>query len=374
MSVDVRPVRGARDRSRFIDLPFRLFGHDPSWVPPLRLSVRDRISPKYPANEHQDTQLWLAHRDGRVVGRIGACVDALFNDYQRLAWCWVGFFESIDDPDVATALFQTAWQWARTRDVRTCVGPASFTTNDECGLLVEGFEHPPMVLTPQNPPYYERLWVDAGWSQAMDLWAWRFDREKIELSDRQRRILERLRTRADVRVRGMRMKEFDAEVDRFLAVYNSAWSRNWGFAPLTEAEIRHLAKALKQIIDPDLALLVERSNGEPVGVCLTLPDVNVGMRRVRSGRLLPLGWWHLLRAARHSKQARVWALGARPDVQSRAIGLLLYAEIVDRLREKGTALAEASWILATNTAMNSAIEAMGATRYKTWRLYEHPLG
>ncbi len=369
MAVAIRPVRTLLGRRTFVDFPFRLFKHDPTWVPPLRISVFDRISPKYPANDHQDTALWMAYRNGKPVGRIGACVDRMFNEFQDLSWAWVGFFECFDDPEAAAALFDTACHWAAAKGAEECVGPASFTTNDECGLLVEGFEHPPMILTPQNPPYYEDLWVGAGWEQAMDLWGWTFDKEKDALGERQQRILGRLKARADVQTRTMRMDDFDAEVERFFEVYHSAWARNWGFAPMTEAEIKHLAKNLKQILDPELTLIAE-SKGQPVGVALILPDANEAMQKVRSGRLLPLGWWTLLRGVKKTTGARIFALGVRADQQSRALGPLLYGEIVDRVkRHPRITRVEASWILSTNKPMNVPIEAAGGVRYKTWRMY-----
>jgi len=369
MAVDIRPVRTRLGRHRFVDFPFRLFKHDPTWVPPLRMSVLDRISPKYPANDHQDTALWMAYRNGKPVGRIGACVDHKFNEFQGQSWAWVGFFEAFDDPEAANALFDTACRWANAKGVEECVGPASFTTNDECGLLVDGFEHPPMILTPQNPPYYEHLWVDAGWEQAMDLWGWRHHKETDDLSDRQKRIVARLKARADVQIRSMRMDDFEAEVDRFFEVYNSAWARNWGFAPMSEAEIRHQAKNLKQILDPELTLIAEK-DGKAVGVALILPDANEAMIKVRSGRMLPLGFLTLLRGLKQTTGARVWALGVRSDLQSRALGPLIYSEGAERLRNHPRIQrVEASWILASNTPMNSAIKAMGGERYKTWRMY-----
>jgi hypothetical protein len=369
MAVDIKPVCTRVGRHRFVDFPFRLFKHDPTWVPHLRMSVLDRISPKYPANDHQDTALWMAYRNGKAVGRIGACVDHKFNEFQDESWAWIGFFECFDDPDVAAALFDTACRWASAKGVRECVGPASFTTNDECGLLVEGFEHPPMVLTPQNPRYYEHLWVDAGWEPAMDLWGWRMHKDRDGLSERQLRVLDRLKARADVKIRTLNMDDFDAEVDRFFEVYHSAWARNWGFAPMSEAEIKHLAKNLKQIVDPELTLIAEK-DGKPVGVALILPDANEAMAKVRSGRLLPLGFLTLLRGVKKTTGARVFALGVRSDLQSRALGPLIYADGADRLRRHPRIdRVEASWILATNTPMNSAIEAMGGERYKTWRMY-----
>ncbi|HEY2427839.1 MAG TPA: hypothetical protein VGI06_02835 [Acidimicrobiales bacterium] len=374
-SVEVRPVKGLAGRRRFVDLPFRLYRDDPSWVPPLRLSVYDRISPRHPANATQETQLWMAWRGREPVGRIGACIDSTFDRLHGERWGWVGFFESIDDQEVADALFAAATAWAGSKGAETCTGPASFTLNDECGLLVENFDDPPLLLTTENPRYYERLWTAAGWEQAMDLWAWKFVRDGTELSDRQHRILERLQKRANVTVRPGRMKDFDAEVARIFEVYNAAWIQNWGFAPLSEAEVKHLAKQIKPIVDPNLVLIAETPDGEPVGVSICLPDANEPMKRIRSGRLLPFGWYHLLREMKRPKQARVWALGIKPDYQLRALGPLLYTQIMENLRAIPTIVAaEASWILATNDRMNSAIEVMGATHYKTWRLYQRPAG
>ena len=374
MAVEVQAVNGRTGRRRFVDLPFRIFGHDPAWIPPLRLSVGDRLSPRHPANAHQQTRLWMAYRRGQPVARIGACVDRFFNEYQGVSWGWLGFFEAFDDTEAVTALFHTATRWAKSMGATTVVGPASFTTNDELGLLVEGFEHPPLFLTTQNPRYYERLWVEYGWEQAMDLWAWRFDRGSVGLSDRQRRTLARLRERAKVHVRSMRMEDFDAEVGRLFEVYNAAWSKNWGFAPMPEAEVRHLAGQMKRLIDPELALAIEKPDGEPVAVAIALLDVNEVMTRVRSGRLLPIGWYRLLRDLPKVSQARIFALGVKPDQQSLALGPLLYSELIDRLMARPNVLtAEASWILATNHRMNSGIEALGAKRYKTWRLYQRTI-
>jgi len=371
--LEVRRVKGPLGRVRFVDLPFRIHGRDPAWVPPLRLSVYDRLSPRHPAACHQKTALWLALRHGHPVGRIAACRDSLFDSYQGVRWGWVGFFDCFDDPGAARALFEVAQSWCAAEGADTCVGPANFTTNDELGLQVEGFEDPPALLTLQNPPYYERLWVQNGWEPAMDLWAWRFLKQSTSLSERQQRALDRIAKRAGVRPRGISMEDFDAEVGRFFEVYNAAWSRNWGFAPMPEAEVRHLAKQLKQVINPNWAFGLETLDGEAVAVCLALPDLNLLMRRVRSGRLMPLGWVRLLAGRRKLSRARVWALGVRPDYQHLALGPLLYREIVERLAaDPYIQSAEASWTLATNHRINSQLAAMGATRSKVWRIYQRP--
>jgi hypothetical protein len=333
------------------------------------------LSKRHPAAEHQEWALWTAHRHGRPVARIGACVDRLFDEYQAKSWVWVGFFEGFDDAEAASALFETAWNWGRERGATVAVGPASFTTNDECGLLVDGFDSAPSVLTTHNPPYYERLWTEGGWEPAMDLWGWRGDLGTgAGLSERQRRSLDRLLRRDDFHVRELRMDDFDADVMRFFDVYRSAWARNWGFAPMTEAEVRHLAKDLKQLVDPSLVLFAERASGAAVGAALALPDVNEALRHIRSGRLLPWGWVRLLVGVRRARGVRVLALGVNPEVRTRALGPFLYDELAQRIKARPhVTWVEGSWVLASNAAMNRACEALGGRHTKTWRMYERRL-
>jgi ribosomal protein S18 acetylase RimI-like enzyme len=372
-ALEVRPVRSLLGRRVFVDVPFRIHGGDPGWVPPLRMSVYDRISPRHPAMAHQDVALWVAYRHGRPVGRVAACVDRSFNAYQKVRWGWVGFYDTFDDPAVSDALFDTACGWSAGRGMDTCVGPANFTTNDELGLLVEGFDRLPALLTLQNPPYYVGLWERAGWEPTMDLWAWHFEKATTALSERQRRTLDRIQQRAKVRVIQLDKSDFDNEVSRFFEVYNAAWQHNWGFAPMPEAEVRHLAKQLKQIIVPRWAFGLEAPDGTLVAVCLALPDMNIPMRKVRSGRLLPFGWVPLLSQRRRLTHCRIWALGVRPDYQHLALGPILYREVIDRLGgDRYITSGEGGWTLATNHRINDQLQAMGAERSKVWRLYERP--
>jgi GNAT superfamily N-acetyltransferase len=369
---EIRPADKLLAKRVFVDVPFRLHGADPNWAPPLRLSVYDRLSRRHPAGQHQRWALWTAHQDGKVVGRIAACIDSLFNERQGEAWAWVGFFDSVNDPEVSGSLFDVALDWSRRQGAEEAVGPANFTTNDELGLLVEGFDTPATLLTLQNPPYYEALWLASGWEQVMDLYGYAFKRLQTGLSDRQRKTLERLRERSKVYVRGMDMKDYDAEVGRFFEIYNVIWQQNWGFVPMPEAEVRHLAKQLKQVLNPRWAFALERE-GVPVAVCLTLPDANQLMLKVRSGRLFPTGWVPLLFGSKKLKNVRVLALGVRQDVQNLGLGAMLYGEIVNRLWEDGVEFAEGSWTLATNTRINKQLEDMGGERYKVWRLYKKSL-
>lgn len=372
MSTEVRRVNNLAAKSVFIDVPFRLHGRDPNWVPPLRLGVYDRLSRRHPAAAHQQWALWTAFRRGRAVGRIAACVDSLFNERQGQTWAWVGFFESVDDTEVAQSLFEVALDWSRRRGAAQAVGPANFTTNDEIGLLVEGFSEPAVLMTLENPPYYQRLWEGAGWAQVMDLYGFRFHRDSTGLSERQRRALDRIRQRSNVTVRQVRMDDFEADVGVFFQLYNAIWKQNWGFVPMPEPEIRHLAKQLKNLLVPRWAFGLERG-GEPVAVCLALPDANRLMVKARSGRLLPFNWLPLLTKVKRLKHVRVYALGVRADVQNAGLGPLLYSEVVQRLYDDGVVTAEASWTLATNQRINKQLEDMGGQRYKTWRLYQKEL-
>jgi GNAT superfamily N-acetyltransferase len=370
---EIRPADKLLAKRVFVQLPFLLHGDDPNWVPPLRVAAYDRLSRRHPAAAHQRWALWTAFRDGRPVGRIGACRDALFDERHGDAWAWLGFFDCVDDPEVANSLFDVALDWSARRGARRAVGPANFTTNDELGLLVDGFDSPAVLMTLQNPPYYEQLWTGAGWQQVMDLYGYQFRRDTTSLSERQRRALDRLRQRSRVTVREMRTDDFHNEVGRFFELYNQCWQDNWGFVPMPEAEIRHLAKQLKPVINPRWAFALER-DGEPVAVCLAVPDINQVLLRVRSGRLFPTGWASLLVRPKRLKQVRVVVLGVRPDIQNTGLGPLLYAEIVQRLYEDGIETAEASWTLATNHRINRQLEDMGASRYKTWRLFQMELG
>lgn len=373
-ALSVRPVRGWNARRIFVDIPFRIHGGDPGWVPPLRLGIYDRISPRHPANEHQRTQLWIAYRRGRPVGRIGACIDDSYNRFHDVRWGWVGFFDSFDDPAVAGELFEEAKAWLRRQGIERCIGPANFTTNDEIGLQVDGFDELPVLLTLQNPRYYEQLWTGAGWDPFEDLWAWRFEKPSTGLSDRQRKVLARLQERSGLRLRNIDMDHFTADVQRFFELYNSAWSQNLAFAPMSEGEILHLAKQMKPIIRPEWALGLEDGAGTLIGVCLALPDINRLLVKARSGRLLPITWARLLLGKGRLDHARVLALGIRPDQQHLAAGPLLYQAILDALAaDPYIATAEAGWTLASNYRINDQIAAMGAQRSKVWRLYQQAL-
>jgi GNAT superfamily N-acetyltransferase len=371
-TVSVRTVKGRRDLNAFIRLPFRLHRGTP-WVPPLvseRRHFLDRN--ENPFFEHAEAEYFLAERDGEVVGRITAHIDERWTQYQGGNDGMFGFFESENDPGTARALLDAARAWLRERGRERMLGPLDFTTNDECGLLIEGYDLDPLILEPWHPPYYRVLLEGLGMSKAMDLLMWRLALGRLKQGDRFHDFIheaaEKSRTEYGVEIRSMRKSDLEAEVSRFMDVYNQAWGSNWGFVPITEAEVRFQAKNLRPVLDENWAMMAER-DGEVVGAALTLPDINQVLARM-SGRILPFGWWHFLTGRRKIDRVRVFALGVKPEYQHWGVAAALYVRHVEtaaRVRQKW---AETGWILEVNEPMNRAMEGMGGSICKRYRLYE----
>jgi hypothetical protein len=377
VTVEVRPVRSGRDLGRFVKLPWRLYRDEPRWVPPLIAERRRFLDrERNPFFEHAEAEYFLAWREsgsgGEPVGRISAHVDRRLNEFQSNEWGLFGFFECEEDPDTAGALLETAEAWLAQRGRDRMVGPMDFTTNHECGLLVEGHEHRPQILEPWQHPYYAGLLEGFGLAKAMDLLKWH-----LQISDRDRvlpaifELAEGLGDEHGIRVRHFRKSDLPAEIRRFMEVYNSAWERNWGFVPLTDAELERYAKDLRPLLDENWAMLAER-DGETVGAALTLPDYNQVLSRL-NGRLLPLGWARALRARRRIDAVRVLALGVKPAYQHTGVAAAFYVEHFNVAERTPQKWGEMGWVLETNTAMNRAMKAMGGHVVKRYRLYEKAL-
>ena len=372
-ALDVRPVASKRELNTFIKLPWRLYRNEPNWVPPL-LFDRKRFFDRgrNPFFKHAEVEFFLAWRGETPVGRITAHIDRHFNEFQHHDWGMFGFFECENDVEAANALLSTAEEWLRARGRDRMVGPMDFTTNDECGVLVDGYELLPTVLTNWQHPYYPRLIEGAGLTKAMDLYMW-----TLEVSERSAVHPAIWRAAADVErkygitVRPMRKKDMEAEIGRFLEVYNAAWERNWGFVPLTEEEVRHYAKDLKPVLDENWAFIAEK-DGEPVAAGLTLPDYNQVLIHM-NGRLLPFGWAKFLWYKRKIDRVRVFALGVKPEYQHTGIGAKLYELHYDAAERTNQKKGETGWILETNKSMNRAMERMGGRIVRTYRVYERLL-
>jgi GNAT superfamily N-acetyltransferase len=376
MALEVRPVATTRrDLTAFIKLPWRLYRDEPNWVPPLLMDVKKRLDrTKNPFFKHAEAQYFLAWRDGRPVGRISAHIDQNFNEFQDNEWGLFGWFECEDDPEAARVLLDAAEGWLRERGRDRMVGPMDFTTNDECGL-VEGHEHPPIILCPWHHLYYQRLFeAELGMSKAMDLYMWKLyvqDREKVHPAIWE--TADKLESEHGIVCRNFRKKDLQAEVGRFVELYNSAWERNWGFVPLTEEEVRHYAKDLKPVLDENWAMFAERKDtGEVVGGALTLLDYNQVLAKL-NGRLLPFGWIRALRERKKIDAIRVIILGVTPEYRHTGVAARLYQmhfDAAERTPQKG---GEMGWTLEVNEPMNRALEGMGAEIKRRYRIYERML-
>jgi len=374
--ITVIPVRERREQARFIDLPWSIYADDPAWVPPLRADVRKLMDPGHPFHQHAESEFFLAlDAQGQTVGRIAATVNQVYNEFHETRTGFIGLFESVDDPAVAAVLLETAADWLRERGMTEAMGPFNLSTNDEIyspGILLDSFDRPPVLLMAHNPPYYQRLFEAAGWEKRKDLLAYWIEKENTP-ADRLVRGMERLASRIEgLVIRQLRLKELDSEVELIKEVYNSAWERNWGFAPLTEAEVEHLAADLKPIIDERFALIAE-VDGEPVGFAVALPDYNQALRHV-NGRLFPFGIFKLLWYRRKISRLRVFILGLKPGYQRKGIDALFYLKIFQNGIAAGIHQAEAGWILEDNWGMRRGLERLGGYVYKTYRVYGTELG
>ncbi len=375
MSVVVKPVRTRAERKAFIDLPYRLHSNSRQWVPPLRIERWMFLSTRQNAFfKHGSAELFLAWRDGRVVGRISAQIDRAFNEFHGNAWGMFGFLEFEDDPDALAALLDAAAGWLRERRRDRMLGPADFTLNDESGVLIEGFEREPMIKQPWQPPHYAARLEEAGMAKAMDLLMW-----ELEIADREKmrpilfELAAQLGPRHGITLRRMSFRRLREEMDRFAEVYNAAWRENWGFVPYSKEDLDWYAGEMRLVFDRRWFMVAER-DGETIAVAITVPDINQVLRRM-NGRVLPFGWVHYLRRRQIVDRVRVGFLGVKPEYQHTGVAAALYVEhFEESARSARIKWGEMGWILESNKAMNRGMQAMNGRVVKKYRLYERALG
>ncbi len=373
-TVEIVEVESSALLSEFIDLPNRLYKGDPYYVTPLkseRLEFFDRQ--KNPFYKTAKTRLFLARRNGKYEGRIASCINFTHNEYHEEQTGFFGFFDCVDDFEIASALLKTAMIELKRQGMERMRGPCSFSTNHECGFLIDGFDSPPVIMMTYNKPYLPRLAEKFGLKKGMDLFAYKLTREN-PIPERVLRIVDKLRQRSGVTIRNLRMKDFAEEVKRIRKIYNEAWEHNWGFVPMNEDEFNYMAKGLRQIVDPDLLFIAEHED-RPVAFLMAVPDVNQALIHLK-GKLMPTGLFKLLwhtKVRNKIDGIRVMTLGVIPEFRKRGLDSILYVDIYRRGVERGYNWAELSWILETNELMRSAIEQMGADLYKRYRIVEMPL-
>lgn len=378
MTIEIRTIEPGASPALFLAAAERVFAGDPAWIAPLRFEMEQRLHPKKnPLFAHAEAALFVALEDGQPVGRMSASID---HEWQRT---WndktghFGFFDTVDDPAVASALFLEAEAWLRARGVERVVGPMSLSANEEIGLLVEGFEHPPALMMGHSRAWQGTLAEACGYAKEKDLLAWRFDRE-TPLTKRALKAWEDVEALPEITLRSIDTRRLAEELGVIVDIYNEAWAGKWGFVPITEAEVAKMAADMKLVLDPDVAF-VAVLDGEPVGMCVMIPNLNEVIADL-NGRLLPFGWAKLLWRAkvRRPRSTRLILLGIREHIRKNVkryggLSAAMYVEVARRGKAKGYEWSELSWTREDDAPINVGIKAIGGRVYKRYRVYAKTL-
>lgn len=366
--IKIKKVETQKDLMTFIKLPWKIYKNDPNWVPPLLMDRKHILDKKgNPFFQHAKADYFLAEKNGELVGRIAAIKNDLHNEVHKDKRGFFGFFECINDQEVANSLLDTAKKWLKDEGLNEMMGPASPSSNDEWGSLVDGFDDSPRILMPYNPAYYNTLFENYGLKKAKDLVAYKLEHDKVLSTGKIKRVAEIAAKRAGLKISSLNMKDFKGELDKVKLVYNQAWAPNWGFVPLTDAEIDAMAKDLKMLAEPYIVLFGE-IEGKVVGFSLVLLDYNQIFKSM-NGKLLPFNFLKLYTQKKKMTWCRIITLGLIPEYQKKGLDAVFYYEIVTRAHDIGIDLGEASWILEDNEMMNRGAEAMSGELYKRYRVW-----
>jgi GNAT superfamily N-acetyltransferase len=373
--IEIRPVRSARERAAFIRMAWQFYREDPHWVPPLISDQAAFLNPaRGPFFDHGAAELFMAFRDGSPAGRISAQVNRRADELLGDRKGYVGFFECENRQETADALFRAADLWLASQGRRTVEGPMSFSVYDELGILVEGFDTDPYVLTSHNPPYYQGLFESGGWEKAVDWHGFRGTAEvfRRELDPRYEALARRVLKRAGLTLRPADMRHhLDREAGIVKRIFDSAWSRNWGHVPLTDREFDRLKEGVKQFVAPELTCFVELE-GKPVGFALSVYDANQAVKKV-NGRLFPLGFLTLLASMKRTKRFRLVLMGVLEEYRGQGLEIAMYTHVIQEGLRRGFQEVETSLIVETNTPMISSVQRLPMERYRTWRVYRKDL-
>jgi hypothetical protein len=367
--ITVKIVSNKSELNQFIKFPWKIYKDDKHWVPPLLMEQKTLLNKqKNPFFKAAQAEYFLAYKNGEVVGRISPIKNDLHLKYHNDSSGQFGFFECINDQEVANALFDAAKNWMKERGMKFMKGPANPSSNDIYGMLMEGFDDSPRLLMPYNPEYYIKLCENYGMKKGKDMFAWKIVNEKLMASEKLKRGQELVRKRYNLKISQLDMKNFQKDLEKFKYVYNKAWAPNWGFVPMTEEQIDAMAKDMKPLAEPSLVLFGE-IEGKLVGAALVMLDYNFIFRQM-NGRLLPFNFIKLFTQKKKIKWARILTLGIIPEFQKRGLDTVFYWEIVNRAANIGIRLGEASWVLEDNDMMNRGLELMNGERYKRYRIWE----
>ncbi|MEL6866825.1 MAG: hypothetical protein AAFP19_20545 [Bacteroidota bacterium] len=356
---------------QFIDFPHDLYVDDVNYVPELYLAQKEHLNTKKnPFFLHSKVQLYLAMREGKIVGRIAAIRNNNHIQFTNEQVGYFGYFDTINDYEVAKILLDKAMEWVRAEGLEGILGPANFSTNDTAGVLIDGFDRPPTVMMPYNKPYYPEFLERYGLQKQMDLYAYLVTGDKVNMKsvNLAGRLEERINKKG-ITIRSVNMKHFKEEANLLRDIYNKAWDKNWGFVPATKEEFQALAEGLKLIVDPDFVLIAEHE-GKGIGMAVAIPDINQVVRNIPRGRLLPFGIFKLLFGKKNIRKIRIIILGVVEEYRRMGIEGIFYARIIKRGLEKNYTSAEASWILEDNEMMNKGLVNINAEIDKTYRMYQ----
>jgi GNAT superfamily N-acetyltransferase len=370
MALLIKPVETSREKSQFLELPWEIQGKDPNWIPPLRKNQKELAGFKrHPFYERAQSQAFLAIANGRPVGRVLALVNPVHNEYHKENLGFFGFFECLDDVEAAQGLLAEARKWLMAQGMTAIRGPVNPSLNYECGLLIDGFDTPPMFMMTHNPPYYARLVEAAGFAKVEDMYAFTGHISMLEQLDKKLAfIVEECQRRFDIKLRRLDRRKFEREVRMFLDIYNQSLQGTWGFTPLSEGEIEHMSDSLKHLIVPEMTTVAE-IDGRPVGAQFGLLDYNPRIKAI-DGRLFPFGFIRLLWNKRAIKRVRLISTNVIPEYQKWGLGLVIAARLVPEARAWGIEEAEFSWVLESNKLSYGTLKRGGAKITKTYRLYD----
>ena len=366
---EVVEVKTKKDLKAFIELPYSIYGKTfRNWVPPLDIEIKERLNKKkYPFFEYSDSAFFIYKERDTVLGRITASVNHRFNEYFNEKTGFFGFFESVHRQYVADSLFARAADWLKANGMNRMMGPFNLSTNEEGGLLIKGFDRPPMIMMTYNPEYYVDLYEGFGLKKIKELWAWYVDKYRLNLSQKMLKLVSQIEKRSGIVFRTLNMKKLDDDVLKIKDIYNEAWRKNWGFVPYTDAEIEQLAKSLRMIVDPSLVIIAE-VNDEPAGFIIGLRDINELIIDF-NGRLFSFGILRLFFGMKKIKHMRVVTLGVKEKFRRKGIDAVLYCKLIKNALDKGMLGSEMSWILDDNHSMNNILKKLNAVKYKRYGIY-----
>jgi hypothetical protein len=368
-NIEIRPVQSKKDLQNFIKFQWKINENDPNWVAPLmmdRLKVLNKET--NPFFKDNPAEFFLAYKNSEVVGRIAAIINHQHNKFHEDKTGFFGFLEAENDKEIFSSLLDTVEKWLKEKNYDSIMGPMNPSTNDEVGFLIDGFDSPPYFMMTHNPPYYNEIMTALGFEKAKDLYAYYIHKNDLNL-ERVNQLSESMKKKFSVSIRIINLKKFQNELKVIREIYNDAWSKNWGFVPMTPEEFDFVANDFRKIIDPELVMIAEYK-GKPIGFSLALPNYNEVFKKIPNGKLLPFGIFTFLFNKNKIKSLRAITLGVTKDYQTSGIGGMLILETILRGLSAGYDSAEMSWVLEDNELMNKGATLVGGKIYKTYRVYQ----